>query len=169
MDSINKAEVDLLNQLLNKVKMKDIMAKNVVTIYEDDELSIAQKKFVDNNIIYLVVINHDGKLVGLLSRKYVYKTLSPRKVIKEEMDYDPEIIIEGDSFYEKQSLDSYILYNIMSKHPFSLKQEDTLKIAMTSMADRKITCIPIVDANHRPCGILTNQEVANFLASLIKR
>jgi CBS domain-containing protein len=168
MNHITPEAKETVDKLFDRVKIKDVMAKDVITVYEDDELSIAQQKFVENNIIYLVVINHEGKLVGLLSRKYLYKTLSPRKIVQEEMDYDPEIILEGDSFYEKESLDSYILYNIMSKHPFSLKPEDSLKIAIKAMADKKIGCIPIVDAKNHPCGVLSHQEIVYFISNLLK-
>ena len=164
----SREEIAVFTKFFNMTPIKEVMVKNVVTVFEDDELSVAQEKFVENHLYYLVVVDHHNKLVGLLSRKYIYKALSPRKIISEEMDYDPQLIIEGDSFYEKQSLDSYILRNIMNRNPFSLKPEDTLKTALLNMAKRNLSCIPIVDGKNEPRGVLSHQEIVGYAANFLK-
>ena len=159
--------IDVRN-LLEKTIIKDIMMTPVVTIFEDDELSLAQVRFVNNHINHLVVVDHDKKLVGILSHKYLYRTQAPRRIISEEMDYDPDILFEGgDSFYSKESLDSYILRNIMNKTPQSLRPEDSIAKGVLIMAHKNVSCIPIVDQNRRPCGILSHQEIVTFLAKTL--
>ncbi len=167
MVDLKREAVSLISDFLNKIKVKDVMVKNVVTIFEDDELSLAEEKFVEHHINYLIVIDHDKKLVGLLSRKYLYKTLAPRKIISEEMDYDPKIIIDGDSFYEKASLDSYILCNIMYQTPTYLRPEVSLKTALITMAEKTVSCIPIIDNNKKPCGVLSHQEIVGYVGRLL--
>ena len=153
-----------LASFLEAIKVDQVMAKNFVKVYEDDNVSEAQQKFVQYGVYYLIVVDHDEKLVGLLSRKYVYKAQSPRKIISEEMDYEPDLIIDGDSFYEKEVLDNYILRNIMLKHPFTLAAEETLSKAILNMVYRNIVCIPIVDKKNNVLGVLTYMEILEFLA-----
>ena len=167
MAELKRDAILLMTSFLDQIKIKDVMIKNVVKIYEDDELSIAEQKFVENHINYLVVIDHDKKIVGLLSRKYLYKTLAPRKIVSEEMDYDPQIIIDGDSFYEKATLDNFILRNIMNKNPSCLKPEDSLKTALLMMAEKKVSCIPVIDANKKPVGVLSHQEIVGYVGRLL--
>ncbi len=157
-----------LKVLFEKTKIKDVMTTPVVTIHENDEVSEAQMKFVNNHISHLIVVNTENKLVGIISQKYLYKTQSPRKIISEEMDYDPDILFDGDnSFYSKDTLDRFILHSIMSKDPFSLSPEDSLAKGILSMAQKKISCIPIVDQNRRPQGVLSHQEIVIFAAKLL--
>ena len=164
----SREEINSFSRFFGNIPVKEVMIRKFVTVFEDDELSIAQQRFVENNIYYLVVISHEKKLVGVLSRKYLYKTLAPRKIVSEEMDYDPDLIIEGDSFYEKETLDSYILRNIMNRKPFALGPEDTLKTALLNMAKRNLSFIPIVDQKKEPCGILSHQEIIGYAVNLLK-
>ena len=158
-------EMSLLKSIFEGMKIKEIMTTPVVTVKEDDELSLAQMKFVNNHINHLVVVNSDNQVVGLLSHKYLYRTQSPRKVVSEEMDYDPDILMEGgDSFYSKETLDRFILRTIMNKEPITLGPQDSVARAISIMASRHLSCIPVVDQTRRPIGVLTNQEIVTYLA-----
>ena len=52
-----------IKTLLNKVKVSDIMTKNVVTVHEDDRFSLVEEKLREFRIRHLPVVNYDGKLV----------------------------------------------------------------------------------------------------------
>ena len=164
----SREEINSFSRFFGKTPIKEVMMKKFVVVFEDDELSIAQQRLVENNIYYLVVISHEKKLVGILSRKYLYKTLAPRKIVSEEMDYDPGLIIEGDSFYEKATLDSYILRNIMNRKPFSLRPQDTLKTALLNMDKRNLSFIPVVNHKNEPCGVLSHHEIIGYAADFLK-
>lgn len=149
-------------------KLKDVMSSPVVKIYEDEEFSVAEETFLKKNLYYLPVVDRDNKLVGIVSHKYIYKTQSPRKIVgAEEIEYDPNIIIDGDSFYDKESLDRYILRSIMHKNPFTLKADDSIADAILAMAQKNIGCIPIVKKDKTVCGILTKQDIVQVLSSML--
>ncbi len=160
---------DNFHGLFEKIKLKDVMKSPVVTIYEDDELSIAEERFTVHGVSYLPVVSHGNKLVGLLTQKYVYKTQSPRRIIShEEIDFNPNVILDGEAYYSKETLDSYILRNIMKHDPFSLGPDDNLADAISNMNRLVIGCIPIVDEQKKVIGVLTIREIIVFLASKIK-
>jgi acetoin utilization protein AcuB len=157
-----------LKVLLETTKLKAIMKTPVVTIREDEDFSQAQIKFLNNHTSHLLVVDHDHKLVGVVSQKYIYKTQSPRKIVSEEMDYDPDILVDGDSFYTKETLNNYILRSIMSKNPLSLMADDPVSKAVVLMAKRNISCIPIVDSQKHIEGVITDKEVIRFIASSLE-
>ena len=158
-----------IKMLFEMTKIQDIMRTPVITVYEDDDFSEAEEKFTHYGINYILVTNRENKLVGVLSQKYIYKTQSPRKILgHEELDYDPNIIVDGDSFYDKESLDRYILRNIMSKNPFVLSPEDSITDAVLAMDKKNLGCIPIVDEKNKVKGIVTDREVVRFLVQYIK-
>ena len=153
--------------LFSQTKIKDIMTE-AICICKDDPFSSAQQKFKDNRSYYLIVVDDEDKYVGTLSQKFLFKAQSPRKIISEEMSHDPAIIIDGDSFYDKEVLDSYILSKVMHKGALSLLPDDNVLTAVKHMSQKKISCIPVVDQSLGVCGILTNQEVIDFVMSQLK-
>ena len=154
--------------LFEKVKVKEIMVTKVIKLYEDDELSRAEEIFVTQGVSYLPVVTHNDELVGLLTQKYLYKTLSPRKIDREEIDYAPDIIVDGQSFYDKDSLDSIILKNIMHKDPFTLSPEDSAGRAIVEMVKQNIGCICIIRDNRKLCGIVTYKDFGRLAAEILK-
>ncbi len=166
--SSNHSEDYYIRVLCNETKIKEIMSTKLITIYEDDDVSVAEEKFISHGIYYLPVVSHDGQLKGLLSQKYLYKAQSPRKIVGNNMDYDPDKLVDGSSYYPKEALDSLILSNIMNHGVFTLSPEDPVKDAILNMINKKLGCIPIVEKDQKLCGILTQQNIIAFMAQALK-
>ncbi|MFT5169472.1 MAG: CBS domain-containing protein [Candidatus Omnitrophota bacterium] len=61
----------------------DVMTNNPVTIYEKEELSVIAEVLIHKKIRHLPIIDSKHKLVGLVSKRDVYRTVAPRKRIDE--------------------------------------------------------------------------------------
>jgi len=61
-----------LHYLLNKLKVKEIMTKNVITVQEDTPIEEAAKIMVDNKIGALPVLKED-ELVGIVTETDIFK------------------------------------------------------------------------------------------------
>ncbi|MEA3376954.1 MAG: CBS domain-containing protein [Chloroflexota bacterium] len=59
--------------LMAKIKMKDVMTKDVITVTEDTPLEEAARVMADNKIGGLPVMR-DGKLVGIITETDLFKT-----------------------------------------------------------------------------------------------
>lgn len=153
-----------VQELLTKTKIDDVMFKPPISVNETDDFSIVQQKFVDHKLYYLCVINDKRELVGTISQKYLYKAQSPRRMLSNDLEYSPEIIIDGDSFYTKEILDSYILSNIMNRNLRTLNADQSMADAVSMMANNHIGCIPIVDEKNKLDGLITEQLVVKFLS-----
>jgi len=153
---------------LGRTKVKDIMRTPVITVDQDEDCSAVEEKFVRHQIYYLPVVDSEGKLAGLISHKYLYKAQSPRKMFGEEMSYDPDIIIDGDSFYKKETLDNFILQSIMKKDPFTLGPDNTVAEVVLNMSKRNIGCIPIIHPDRKVVGVITKQTIIDLAAQILK-
>lgn len=158
-----------LSDGLVQVNLEEVMVAPALTLYEDQELSEAEELFIQQGIFYLPVLSRENKVVGLLSRRYIYKTRSPRKIMNKDMQYAPGILVDGDSYYNKDVLDSYILRQVMVPNPLTLGPKDSLAQAVLIMAKRKIGCIPIVREDKSICGVISEQEIIQFFADIIAR
>ena len=61
--------------LLSKIKVGDVMTKEVITVSVDDPVEMAARKMSDNDISILPVVDNNGKLVGVISRSDLFRLL----------------------------------------------------------------------------------------------
>ena len=61
--------------LLSKIKVGDVMTKEVITVSVDDTVEMAARKMSDNDISILPVVDNNGKLVGVVSRSDLFRLL----------------------------------------------------------------------------------------------
>jgi acetoin utilization protein AcuB len=60
--------------LLSKVKVNDVMTKNVITISEDTPIEYAARIMVDNRIGGLPVVTPENAVVGIITQTDIFKT-----------------------------------------------------------------------------------------------
>jgi len=68
-------DVHELYYLLSELKVKDIMAKKLVTIGPDDTVELAAVKMLERRVSGLPVVDNNGRLVGILTQNDVFKVL----------------------------------------------------------------------------------------------
>ena len=61
--------------LLSKIKVGDVMTKEVITVSVDDPVEMAARKMSDNDVSILPVVDNNGKLVGVVSRSDLFRLL----------------------------------------------------------------------------------------------
>lgn len=69
-------DVHELYYLLSKLKVKDVMTKNPITIFPDDTVEKAAVIMLGKKISGLPVVDKNGELVGMLSQGDVFRVLT---------------------------------------------------------------------------------------------
>lgn len=140
----------MIQELLRATKVKEVMASPAITVHESDEFHLVWEKFETYDIRHLPVIDESGGVCGLITQRQMYKVHSPRR------------LEDGSWYYDQETLDGFILKNVMLAEPLLLGPDSTLQEAMDSMLRFKTGCIPIVDKYRSPLGILTRDDVIRF-------
>ena len=157
-----------IRHLFNAIPIKDIMITSVPIVDEEDDLSEVAMIFLTRGVSHVCVVDPEKKLVGLISQKYLYKTRSPQKILPgEQVEFDKNTLIDGDSFYDRKTLDGYILKDIMEKVVSTLKPEDKVSGAILLMARLNIDCIPVTDKDRKVRGILKENHIIKLTADII--
>jgi CBS domain-containing protein len=133
--------------LLSKTKIKEIMTKPPISLKINARFSRVVALFNRYKIRHLPIVNNDGKIVGLMTQRHLYKIQSPRK------------LVDGSWYYDKQALDNIELHTVMITNPLTLHPEDSISDALVPMVRNKYGCIPIVDKNDILCGIITQHDI----------
>ncbi|MEO2048646.1 MAG: CBS domain-containing protein [Pirellulales bacterium] len=116
------------------MRAKDVMTRNVVTVYSGQEMSTAAQKLRDHRIAGVPVISREGRCVGILSTKDFLK-LSPGK--------------SGAG-----AVSTY-----MTSPAVTVSENHSLLDAAAILRSSRIHRVPVVDNQGRVVGILSTLDI----------
>ena len=130
--------------------VKDWMQTKVITAGPNMGMLEAHRLMRNNKIRRLPIVGRNGKLVGIVTRSDVRQAEPSEATTLNvwEMNYLLAKLHLGD---------------IMTRDPFHVHPEDSIKKAATLMHSNKIGALPVVDENKKVVGILTESDVFRVL------
>jgi acetoin utilization protein AcuB len=129
-----------------------IMTARVVTVEMDDRLEVVKKIFDTLKFHHLLVVDDHKKLTGIVSDRDLLKALSPH------------IGSAAETARDIATLDKRV-HQIMSRKPLTLHPGAAVSDAVALFLDKRISCIPIVNPDFKPVGILSWRDVMKLLGS----
>lgn len=131
-----------------------VMSKRVVTVELDDHLEVVKEIFDRLRFHHLPVLS-DGIVVGVVSDRDLLKAISPNVGTARETERDAATLHKR-------------VHQIMSRHPVTLHPEATVAQAVELFNTHRISCIPVVDREGRPAGLLSWRDLLRALADKFK-
>lgn len=122
-----------------------IMSAHPVSVGLDDSLG-AVKDIFDNAKFHHLLVIEDGKLFGIVSDRDLLRHISPNI---------------GTNNYTPKDLDTLKkrVHQIVTRQPITLHPEATIADAVAIFNTHRISCIPIVDNNNAPVGIISWRDI----------
>lgn len=127
------------------MKVGTIMTKRIVTISMDDSLRVAREIFNRTKFHHLLVIE-DDHLFGVLSDRDLLKAISPNIGTISATEKD-------ESTLNKR------VHQVMTRELITLHEDSHIADAVGVFNEYAVSCIPIVDEQNRPVGILSWRDV----------
>ncbi len=131
--------------------IKNLMSQELLTLELDDDLNKAKAIFDENNIHHILIIDEEGVLSGVINDRDMYKYLSPNIGTSKET-------------YKDTSLLQKKMHLIMARDVITAKKEQSLHEAVLLFHDNHISCLPIVDEDDKPVGIITWRDIIKVIA-----
>lgn len=136
------------------MSLANIMSTRVVSVQMDDSLQSLQALFEATGFHHLVV-EHDGKVVGIISDRDLLKSISPFVDTVNERHRD------------RATLDRKA-HQIMTREVISLSPHHSIVDAIALFNEQKISCIPIVNEQSQPVGMLSWRDVMQFVQAKVE-
>jgi acetoin utilization protein AcuB len=133
-----------------------IMTARVVTVEMDDRLDVVKGIFDTLSFHHLLVIDDSRQLKGIVSDRDLLKALSPYVGSATETARDIATLNKR-------------VHQIMSRNPMTLQRQALVSEAMQLFLEHRISCIPIVDEQSKPVGILSWRDVFKALLGSQRR
>lgn len=146
---------DDLRSTLNETPIREFMILPPIVLRYNESFSRVEEILRLRGIKHLPILDENGRLGGLITLSDLYRTCSPRRTT------------EGEYFYDKSQLDGFILKNVMTRDPYTLKADNTLKDALEMMTRGGFGCLPIVDEDRRIVGIVTQTDIIRVVSTAL--
>jgi acetoin utilization protein AcuB len=132
--------------------LADIMTARVVTVDMDDRLERVKEIFDTKGFHHLLVTDENLKLVGFVSDRDLLRALSPYVGSAAETARDLATLNKR-------------VHQIMTRHPLTLRPQSGVAEAVNLLLANRISCIPIVDDEFKPVGIVSWRDLLRTLAA----
>ena len=137
---------------LHAILIGKFMTKNPYVLGPGETMADAYEKMHNHQIRHLPVVDERGDLVGIFSATDLNRAYTPHET-------------ESGWYYDREGLNLLHLGHFMSKDPYTLTPENTLKEAAEIMTRTKFGCLPIVVAGTRKLvGIISYVDVLREIA-----
>jgi acetoin utilization protein AcuB len=128
----------------------DIMTARLVTVEMDDRLDVVRQIFDSLKFHHLLVIDEHKKLTGVVSDRDLLKALSPQLGSAAETARDAATLNKR-------------VHQIMSRKLLTLHPRAAVADAVQLFLEHRISCIPIVNEEFKPVGILSWRDVMKLM------
>jgi acetoin utilization protein AcuB len=136
----------------NLMDLRSIMTTRVVTVELDDQLEVVKQIFDSMKFRHLLVVDPGHKLCGVISDRDLLRALSPYVGTASENARDTATLRKR-------------VHQIMTRKPITLAPEATVADAISLFLSHRVSCIPIVDKDFKPVGIVSWRDVLKSLAA----
>ena len=130
--------------------IEKVMTKKIVTVEMDDSLATIKEIFDNTGFHHLLVIE-SGKLCGVVSDRDLLKSLSPNIGTVAETNKD------------LASLNKRV-HQIMTRKPVVITANAGIYEAVDLFNQHAISCIPVVDDENQPIGIVSWRDILRLIA-----
>lgn len=138
------------------MKVKDVMVKKVITIKSGTTLEQAAKILVKNNISGAPVVDEQGKLIGMISEKDLFKTLYPD--VGDILSHLALWLSKEKIKYRIKTKKQILIDKIMTKKVITVGENDHVLKVGSIMLTAKIHRLPVVK-NDKVVGIVSRRDI----------
>ena len=126
------------------------MNTDIVKIDIDDTLSEVRNIFSLVTFHHILVVDNE-KLVGVISDRDYFKSTTPKLGTPLETEKDTSAL-------------NIKVHRIMNRRLITIKNSDSIFDAVCAFHKFKVTCLPVVDEDFKPVGIISWKDIVNLLA-----
>lgn len=124
------------------MRIDEIMSHPVVTVPTSCMLDAAARLMWEFDCGIVPVVGGNGCLAGVIT--------------------DRDICMAA--YTQDKPLSAIPIASVMTKHVFSLRGTDTVETAEHLMRDNQVRRVTVIDAEHRPIGIVAMNDIARLTA-----
>jgi CBS domain-containing protein len=137
-------------EIMEKRRVRDAMTPDVTTLQRNDKLTLAEDVMQLGRIRHLPVLEDDGELVGIVSQRDLF-----RGALSQALGFGAHA--------QRKLLDTLVVKDVMGTEVITTTPDTPLVEAARVLTERKIGCLPVIEAG-RLVGIITEGDFVALVA-----
>jgi acetoin utilization protein AcuB len=137
------------------MNVSDMMTAKPITIHQDKTLRTALEILEGNNFHHLPVMNSEGQLVGILTKRDIRAALKSPFILRE-------------SWQNEATITRLPVRAIMTPAPIAVEPDADADEAARLMLANHVSCLPVV-RSETLVGIITTSDILNAFRKLYTR
>lgn len=130
-------------------RVEDYMSKSIITCRKSDSLYFALDMLNKNKVSRLVVTDHDGKPIGVITYDTFLRNSGFFKANKSTRDY----------LLPSKNAKDMTVGDLIANDLLTVEMEDDLAVAAKLMTEYKVSGIPVIDSRGSLEGIVSSTNV----------
>jgi CBS domain-containing membrane protein len=126
------------------LRVRDMMTTEVTTLLRNDKLTLADDIMRLGRIRHLPVLDEDGQLAGIVTQRDLF-----RGALAKALGYGERA--------QRQLMDTLVVKEVMTSEVITTTPDTLLADAAQVLVERKIGCLPVIEAG-RLLGIITEGD-----------
>jgi len=136
--------------------VRHIMSAPVITFFAEQSLPLAEDVMHLKHLRHLPVIDDEGRLVGLLSHRDLLAAQAST--------------LAGFTPQQRRARDEDVrVRQVMTRDVWTVSPDARASVAGRTLLDHRFGCLPVVDADHRLVGIVTERDFLRFAIAMLDR
>jgi acetoin utilization protein AcuB len=145
-ESERESETAVLKAIMNRRKsVADVMTRKTITLSPHHSLTEVVSLMADRHFRHVVVVDNGGRIVGVVSDRDILRALS-----------------------RTSNWQTKDVSQIMTREPFTVKQETPVSVAVAKIVSKRINCLPVLDDEEKVCGIVTSTDLLKAYQKLLE-
>jgi CBS domain-containing membrane protein len=132
------------------LRVRDVMTSEVTTLQRNDKLTLADDIMRLGRIRHLPVVDENGQLAGIVTQRDLF-----RGALAKALGYGERA--------QRQLMDTLVVKEVMTSEVITTTPDTPLAEAAHVLVERKIGCLPVVEAG-RLVGIITEGDFVALAA-----
>jgi CBS domain-containing membrane protein len=126
------------------LRVRDVMTSDVTTLQRNDKLTLADDIMRLGRVRHLPVLDENGQLAGIITQRDLF-----RNALAKALGYGERA--------QHQLMDTLVVKEVMTSDVITTAPDTPLSEAARVLVERKIGCLPVVEAG-RLVGIITEGD-----------
>ena len=126
------------------LRVEDVMSTPPIVIVRDEPIEKAAKLMCDNKVSSVLVVDKDGKLVGIITERDIVFAVASGKIGK-----------------------GLPVWMFMTENPVTVTSQAPLTEALEKMRSINVRHLPVVDDEGKPVGALSIRDVVEAMVVLM--
>ena len=148
---------------------KEIMSKEVITVFPESSIEELAKLLTGNNISGVPVVDKDKKVIGIVTEKDIlYKGTEPRFPPVAEI-LGAHVFLGSVKKYNTQlkKVLATSVAELMTEDVITTNEDDDIKKIVELMINNNINRLPVLDSENRLCGIISRTDIVKYMSKTL--